>query len=480
MAKSVKKNFIYNILFQIVSLLIPLITTPYVSRVLGSENIGMFSFKAAIVGYFVIVATFGSTVYGQRLIGSKQDNKEELSNAFWDIFWFRLLSGSIFYAIYFGYLLLFSEVNLLGIVVSIDIINVIFDISWFFQGNEDFKRTILRNLIVKIVCLICIFVFVKTREQTWLYALFSTGSFLLGNLFLWIPLRKRIRRPTSFKPFKHLKGMFLIFIPAIASQVYTILDKSMIGWITGSDYFNGCYEQSEKLIRAAITVVTAVGAVTLPRVALLYENGKQEEAREYVYQAYRIVWALGLPIMIGAIFISNILIPIYLGDEFELSILLLQIFSPLVIFVSLGYVTGLSYLIASKQQNVYTVSTIAAAVVNFALNMVLIRFYGAIGAAISSITAEFVGAAIQICYCLIKKQLHANRIFVSAIKYLIAAAIMGGTIFGLKFVLPSNIIGLVALIGIGVVVYFATLLIERDSLVLSTLKRIKKMVFKKD
>lgn len=479
MEKSVKKNFVYNSVFQIILLLIPLITTPYVSRILGPDNIGKYSFAIAVVTYFVVICTLGSTIFGQRNIAYYRDDKSELSESFWDVFSFRLISGIMFSILYFVYLLYTDSVNSLTIIVGLNIVNVIVDITWFYQGIEEFKKTIARSVIIKLFSLFAIFVFIRTKNDTALYALIFCGSIVVGNIVLWIPLRKFILRPYKFSPFKNIPGMFLVFLPTIASQVYTILDKSMIGWITKSDYDNGCYEQSERLARAALTVITAVGAVILPRVANLYKKGELESARNYVYKGYRVVWALGFPLMFGTIAIAPVLIPIYLGDNFELSIVLLQIFSLLIVFVSLAYVTGISYLLPTGQQNVYTLSVVIAAVVNFSMNIRMISYYGAIGAAIASISAEFIGVIIQIGFCIKKRQLSFAGIFASAIKYLISATIMFVVIFFVERMLSVSIINLLILFILGILVYAVMLFVLRDSMFISVLCSLRNRLAKK-
>lgn len=271
MVKSVKKNFIYNSAFQILTLFVPLVTTPYVSRVLGAENIGDYSYATAIVTYFVVIATLGSTIYGQRAIAFCRDKKDNMSEVFWNVFSFRFISGFFSIVIYFLLIWKLEEVNIIKILVSLNIINMITDISWFFQGIEEFKKIVFRNFLIKIISLILVFSFVNTSEDTWIYALILCGSLVIGNSSLWLYLPNYLDFPKRVNPFINIKDMFLIFVPTMASQVYTILDKSMIGWITNSGYQNGCYEQSERLARAALTIVTSVGAVILPRVANLYK-----------------------------------------------------------------------------------------------------------------------------------------------------------------------------------------------------------------
>lgn len=476
MKKNVKQNYIYNATFQIILLMIPLITMPYVSHILKADNIGQYSYATSIVTYFVVFATFGSTIFGQKTIAFYRDNQEKMSESFWDIFGFRMISGLLFFTLYIIYIVKFEKMTLLKILVSLNIINVIVDINWFYQGIEEFKRTIFRSVLVKLISLICIYVFVKTRSDTWIYTLISCASMVVGNIILWIPLRKYILAPKRIRPLANFKDMFMVFIPTIASQVYTVLDKSMIGWITGSDYANGCYEQSERLARAALTIVTAVGAVILPRVANLYKNGNIVQAKEYIYKAYRVVWALGFPLMFGTISIASVLIPIYLGSGYDLSIILLQIFSLLIMFVSLSYVTGISYLTPTNQQNVYTVAVIVAAVFNFGANYYMIPKFGAIGAAIASVIAEFIGVVVQIGYCIYKQQMKIGKIFGTCWKYFVSGLVMYVGISILKNMMSVSFWTLLVLIFGGMIIYLVGLLILHEDLLIFNLKVVLKKI----
>lgn len=472
MKKSIKKNFVYNIFFQILTLIVPLITTPYVSRVLGAQNVGIYSYSTAMVTYFVIIFTLGSTTFGQRSIAIYSDDKKMMTEVFWNVFSFRILSSLIGIVIYFIFLLITNACSNINIVVSLNIINIAIDINWFFQGIEEFKKTIIRNCIVKIICLISMFIFVKTSNDTVIYILIFCGSVILGNLTLWISLPKYVSKPKRIRPFFYINDMFLLFIPTISSQVYTVLDKSMLGWIIGTGYEIGCYEQSERIARAALVVVTAVGSVILPRVANLYNNGNVDLAKDYVYKGYKVVWSIGLPITFGIIAISPNLIPIYLGKGFELSIVLLQIFSLLVIFVSLAYITGISYLIPSKQQNIYSISVMIAAIFNFFTNLILIPKYGTIGAAITSVSAECIGVIIQIGYCLLKKQLNFKRIYSSMWKYFFSALVMCISIKLLGNILLKDISNLLLEILFGIVLYFGCLVVLKDDFVLPNIKMV--------
>lgn len=471
---SVKRNFLYNSIFQVIVLLVPFVTTPYVSRILGADNIGKYSYASAMVTYFTLLAALGSTVYGQRKIAYYRDDKKQMSRVFWNTFFFRCIMSIISLTLYIVYVIFFEGINLINIIVALSIINVALDISWFFQGIEDFKNVVIRNLIVRIICLCGIFIFIKTANDTWKYVLILMLAQILGSVSMWRLMPRYVMFVKRINPFDGFKDILLIFLPSIAIQVYTILDKSMIGWITGSDYANGCYEQSERIARLAMTVVTSIGTVVLPRVANLFQKDNMDEAKKYVYQAFQVVWLLATPIMFGLIGVSSVFIPLFLGGGFDDAVGLLCIFSILVLVVSLAYVAGISYLIPTKQQNVYTAAVTIAAGVNFCINLILIPKIGAFGAAIASVVAEATGTTIQILYCVFKKQLNAKQIFKPCWKYFISGIIMLFVVQALKIKFTNGIISLVILICAGCISYVILLLILRDKFFVDNLKKILK------
>lgn len=468
---SVKKNFIYNSVFQVLILIVPFITTPYVSRILGADNIGRYSYASAMVTYFTLLAALGSTIYGQRKIAYYRDNKEQMSLAFWNNFVFRCVMSGVSLLLYYIYIFFVEGLNIINFIIALNIINVALDISWFFQGIEDFKRVVIRNLIIRIICLAGIFVFIKKSSDIWKYVLILAMAQLLGSISMWKMMPQYVSFVKKTHPFQDFKEILLIFLPSIAIQVYTVLDKSMIGWITESNYANGCYEQSERIARLAMTVVASIGTVVLPRVANLFQNDNLGEAKEYVYKAFQVVWLLALPIMFGLMGVSSVFIPLFLGPGFNDAIGLLSIFSILVLVVSLANVVGISYLIPTKQQNVYTIAVTISAIMNCCINLILIPRMGAFGAAIASVVAETIGTSIQITYCLIKRQLIAKRIFVSSWRYFLSGFIMFLIVEVLKLRFSEGIISLFILICIGVMSYIVCLFILKDEFFIGNVKK---------
>ena len=470
--KSVRVNFVYNTVFQIFIYIIPLITTPYVSRVLGAEHIGQYSYAMSIVTYFTLFATLGTGTHGQRKIAYNRNDKAKLSKAFWDVFDFRLITTLIAALLYVLYLrFLAYPFTMLELVVILNILNVAVDVTWFFQGLEEFKQTVLCSFAIKVVGLVCIFLFIKDADDTWKYAFILLGATILGNIFLWRCIPKLVVGPKQVHPFRDFKDIILVFLPTIATQVYTVLDKSMISWITKSDYENGCYEQSEKIVRVLMIMVSSASTVMLPRVANLYSEKNYDEIKRYVYKGYRVVFMLSIPFMFGLISVASVFMPLYLGSGYDMSVNLLIIFTWILVAEGMSSATGLAYLVPTKQQNAYTVSLVIAAVLNFCMNLYLIPRIGAYGAALSSIIAETMGSLIQVFYCVKTGQLNIKQIFVPSWRYAVSGIIMFAALMFLKHWLTQGIVSLCILVLTGVLVYVLMLIFLRDELAMYGIKK---------
>lgn len=466
MQKNLKRNYIFNVAYQLLSLLIPLVTIPYLSRVLLPESIGILSYSESIVSYFSLFAVLGSTIYAQREIGKVQSDKAGRSRVFWEIQIIRTLSSFIAIAAYFIYVFCVQANSTICIILTIEIFSVIVDITWFFQGVEEFGKTIVFGGIAKVLNLITIFVFVKSPADLWIYALSKSGFTVLLNLLMWLLLPKYLVKVYGIKPFAHLKVIMSFFIPAIATQVYTILDKSMIGWFTDSHLENGYYEYAEKIIRISIVVISSLATVLVPRVSKAYADNDSKSVSDIVGKAIRFVWLMSIPIMFGFIAVSSIFVPVYLGESYGKSIVLMQIFSPIVLFVGMANVIGVSFLIPINKQNVYLISVVVAAALNLILNLILIPRMASVGAAVASVIAEAISITIQVVY-IIRKQLVSKKIiFLSSVKYWIAGLVMLGVVLGIKYLLPVTVWALIVLILLGVIAYFLMLLILRDSMLL--------------
>lgn len=462
MGKSVKKNYVFNLIYQMTLILIPLISIPYVSRVLLEEGVGIYSYAEAIVSYFTYFAVIGTTTYAHREIGKVQDDPVARSRVFWEIFLIRLFTTCIALAGYGVYLSFLDSDFTVSLIFGLNIINVIADVSWFFQGVEECGKTVIFGIVSKILDFISIFLFIKSPDDLWLYTLIKCGFIVLGNAGMWVLMPRYLKKPGKLRPFRHFKTVLVFFIPVIASQVYTVLDRTMITWYAPSAAENGYYHYAEKIVRMIITVITALGTVLVPHISHAIAEKDEERVKSILKRATSFVWMLSLPMVLGIIAVADIFIPLYLGEHFERSALLMQILSPIILFLSMAQILGVSLLIPLGKQRVNVIAVVIAACVNFCLNLILIPRYLAAGAAAASVAAEFIGMAIQIGYVFRKKYFSAGTFFACSVKYLIASAVMFAAVLLLKTVIPATILGLIGIVACGIAVYAALLFVLRD------------------
>lgn len=474
--KSVKINYFYNLIYNLLTLLLPLLTTPYLSRVLGVENIGIYGFTNSIVTYFVLFGCLGTTLYGQREIAYVQDDKEKQSKVFYEIFFVKLISMFISILLYGFSFCLDGTLSLYYQILLIYLVANVFDISWYLQGIEEFDKTVIRNLIVKVLSIILIFVLVKKPDDLWIYFTIFAGSELLGNITMWIYVPKYLNKP-NFKKLnlkKHLKPILMLFIPQIAIKVYTVLDKTMIGVISGNMNDVGFYEQGQNIVRALIVIITAYGTVMASRIAYTYKNSDKKETIKYLKSSFRFSWLLGIPLMLGTIAVADKLVPWFFGDGYAPVSNIIKFTSPLIIAIGLNNVLGMQYLVPIGRQKDFTTAVVIGALSNFVLNNILIRLFGTIGAVIASVLAETIILIYELYVT--RKEFNWLMIFNGVFKYLIAGIIMFIVIYNIELHLGVSLLNTFIVFIIGVITYFIMLLLLRDSYILDNLNILLKKV----
>lgn len=477
MAKnSVKKNYLFNVSYQMLALIVPFITTPYLSRILGPIGIGIYSYTYSIVSYFTLLAILGTSTYGIKTIGIYQDDVNSRSKEFWNIFCFRLVSSLILIIIYYVYIAVFEENKIIGYIQSIYIWAVMFDISWFFQGLEDFKKIAIRNFIIKFINIIYIFIVIKTADDLWKYVLGIAALTLVGNISVWGYLPKYIKKINvrEIRPFKNLKTILQLFIPTVAIQIYSVLDKSMIGWITKQPAENGYYEQAEKIVRMSLMLITTLGTVMIPVVAKEYANKNYKKVEEALDKAFRFDLFLGIPLLCGVIGICDILVPVFFGEGFEKIKQILPILSILFVSIGINYTIGTQYLVAIGKEKIYTKNLLCGGIINFILNLILIPNYYSIGAAIASVMGEIVINILNFVYLYKNRLYNIKNILKMSYKYLFSGSIMLIITKIISYNFAENFINLFIVIGIGVVIYFGILVILKDEMVFDGIKIVKK------
>lgn len=462
--KSLKKNYIYNLIFQVFAIISPFLTTPYISRVLGANGVGEYSYALSIATYFGILGTLGITTYAQIIISKHRDDKEKQGKIITELFYMRAFALIVCCAVYFLLAMCSQTHKEMLLVLFIYLFAQINDVSWILQSLEDFQKLVIRNIIVKLISIGFIFLFIKDMKDLYLYAFIMQGTVLLGNFLLWPDVWKYL----NFQAFKNIKWSnfsyylqksFIYFIPTIATTVYTVLDKSMIGWITHSNLQNGFYEQAHKIEQILVVLITSLGTVTLPRMSYLNSKNDNTTMGKIVEKTILMVLCLSLPMCFGMIAVADRLVPIFLGEEFLYCIPLVKIFSFLIIIVGLDNIIGRQCLMATDHQKQFNIGVIAGAIVNVVLNILLIPRLGAIGAACASVVAELVILGIFIYYS--RSYLKIN-IKTSLLKFLIAVT---GMYFAVCYIAPffTNVfLALFVQVIVGILVYSLILIVLKE------------------
>lgn len=474
--KSIGKNYAYNLCYQILVMVTPLITTPYISRVLGADGVGKVSYAESILSYFVLFASMGISTYGQREISYVQDSCKKRSVVFWNTKLFSICSSTIALIAYLA-LAIRQENVPLYLILSLQILSVATDVTWFFQGMEEFGKVVLRNIIITIINVIYLLLVVKTPADLLLYAFGRSFFLLVSNVSLWSRLPGYIYKitPKDLHPFRDTKTILALFVPTIAIQVYTVLDKTMIGMITGNPFENGYYEQAIKISKIVLTVATALSTVMIPRIGYHFQKKEIAEVKRLMFRSYRFIWFLGIPLCFGTMITAPNFIPWFLGPGYEKTVDILGILPFLILAIGLSNVTGLQYLVPTKRQNLLSISVTLGACTNLVLNLFLIPPYGSMGAAIASVMAETVVTVSQLCF--VRKELSPKRIFTEGIPYYIAGLIMAMILFALRSVLIPSVVNTLLLVACGASVYFMALFILKDDFFVSLLKNTFRKIF---
>lgn len=482
-ARSIKKNYIFNLIYNLTNLLIPLLIAPYLSRILEPDGVGIKSYTLSIVSNFILFASLGMAEYGQREIARHRENSYERSKKTYEIGILRAITTLIVLTIYIITLVLPTYNDSNNIIYGILIINIIanmLDFSWFLQGIEEFKSISVVQIISKIVMLIITFGFVKEKSDINIAILANSIALLINSILPLFVIKKYLVKVKlkELQAFKHLKESFVYFVPAIAVQIYTVLDKTMIGIITNSSYENGYYEQADKIIKILITLVTTTNSIMKSRISYLFEKNEENEIQRLITKSASLCMLIATPITFGVMSVADIFIPMFFGDGYEKAAILLMILAPLAIIIGISGLVGSHYYTPLGKRRECNRYLIIGSILNLICNLILIRYIGSIGAAISTVIAELTITILYVKGC-DKNIINLKILWKLSYKYIIASVIMFILVLGLKnYVTSSNIHGLIILTGIGAITYAIMVLTLRDNYVMENVKKIKERIIK--
>lgn len=460
---SIKKNYLYSLVYQIVVLGTPLIITPYTSRILGAEGIGTYSYTYSIANFFALFGILGIKNFGSRSIAvanvgnidKRRMKKDDLNKTFWNIFFIQVLFSCIMFFIYMCFIFIYVNNNYtLSLIQALVILGSALDITWFFNGLEKFPSIVRRNLIIKTVTIIGIFSLVKNEDDLAMYTMIMASSILLSSLIILPSARKSLNKPNlSFLRVKtYILPIFILFIPVISISVYKVVNKIMLGYYSGFEEV-GYFESSEKLVTIPLGIITALGSVMLPRSANLIANGQVEKNKTYITKSIILVLFLSSGMAWGLISISDEFVPFFFGDGFEKVILLIKIIAPSIIFMAWANVIRTQYLIPNGMDKMYISSVILGGIVSLIINFLLIPTLKSEGAVISILTAEATVCIVQTI--VIWKYLDFKKMLLISSPFLFFGLAMYLVIESLEHFIYSNNLLLLLLckISVGAILY---------------------------
>ena len=453
----VLKNYAYNLSYQLLVIILPIITTPYVTRIFSSDDLGTYGYFSSIVIYFILLATLGVANYGTKVISG---HRKDIDKNFWGIYSLQL--GATILSIFLYcmlYIFLQFMHNPVALILGLSLLSKGLDISWLFQGLEDFRKITVRNITVKLVGVIAIFLFIKSANDLHLYVFLLAIFELLGQLSMWLPAREFIGKPHFDWEYakQHLRPIILLFLPQIAISLYVTLDRTMLGALASTKDV-GIYDQALKLVNILLTLVTSLGSVMLPRVSNLLSLGDHKAINKMHEMSFLIYNLVIFPIMAGMLIVNDDFVNFFLGQDFQEARYAIAIMIFRMFFIGWTNIMGIQILIPHNKNKEFMLSTTIPAIVSVGLNLLLLPKLGYIGAAIVSVLTEVLVWLIQLFYT--RSYLREVPILYSLIKIIISSGVMYGILLFIKQFLnisPMINVGLYAVLG--AIIYASMILI---------------------
>lgn len=453
---SLKKNLAYNVAYQILVIILPLITAPYVSRVLGADGLGTYSYIFSIVTYFGLFGMLGIANHGNRSVALVRDNRQKVSEAFSNTYIIQLCTTVIALLLYFLFIYCwFSGDKTIAYIESIIVLSYVLDITWFFFGLEQFAVTVTRNAIIKIATVVAIFIFVRSREDLWIYALIMSCGMLFSQIYLWLRIRKYADfcKPSWSQVKSNIKPVLMLFIPAIAYSIYKLLDKVMLGAMSSMSQV-GLFDNAEKIINIPSSLITAFGTVMMPRITVLLGTGDEHRISYLNKISVRYFTLLVVGAAFGLAGICNVLAPVYFGSEFVGSAPIIAGLGFSLIFVTWANVIRTQYLIPNKLDKPYVISSVIGALANLAVNIILIPKFAGIGAMIGTIIAEFTVFFVQLI--LVRRSFPMSQYLQPVLFLFPIGMIMFAVVYWIGAYMGNTIITLIIQILVGGFLYLSS------------------------
>ena len=453
---STKKNTAYNVAYRMFSVLLPLVTAPYLSRTVGTEGVGLYSLAWSVSYIFCLIGMLGLNDYGVRAIAKARDDREELDRTFSAIWQMQLLVAGVTLLFWFGYVFLVAgKEKPIAFHLTLMSVSCLCSFDWCLMGLDQFKPIALRNTFVKCAAAACVFLFVKSKDDLWVYAFVWSLSTLLGNLSCLTALRGKVRyvRVPFRESLKHLGPCAVLFISVMAVNIYRTMDKVMVSAIAGPAE-NGLYENAEKIIYCLSGFISAVGTVMMPKVSHMVRNGETERIRRHIARSMNLVICMVSAMAFGVAAVADRFAPLFYGEDFAYSGTLMAPLAFTLIMIGFANVIRTQAVLPQGRDHVFVKSVCCGAAMNLIANACLIPVLKSMGAVIGTLLAEMTVPVVQ--YLILRKE--AETDYPKYLKYVGIYAVIGGAMLlcvrGVGRLLPENTwVHLGIMTAAGIVVY---------------------------
>ena len=478
-SKSLAKNSIYNVIYNLVNVLLPLISSIYVSRILEPTGVGKVAYAITFVSYFVTFSGFGLPAYGVSAISRSKGDADTKNRVFSELILINSISTTVALITYFFLIfrLQFARNDLpLYLCCGIQLMLCYIDIDWLYRGEEEYGYITKRNIFVKTVSLLCVFIFVRTKDDYIKYALISSGALGANYLFNVLYAKKYVR--LTYKglcPSIHLKALLFLSISLFFSSIYSRVDITMLG-LMSTETSVGIYSNGHKVINIVITACTAITSVFLPRMSYLYREDKDSFMR-LLNKGIRIIALITIPACFGLMLLSQDAILLLYGDSFRAAGSVLRIFSVLIPVKGLGDLLCYQTVISIGKEKSLVPAAGAAMLVNVILNFLLIPVWGEIGATVASVCSEITVNSLMLLY--VRKQVNFHIQGKELVKILVSTGAMCVMVGIVKWCRLSNLLTCTISLVVGVTVYVLINMLLGNELIIDLVHMAKKRLRKK-
>ena len=423
---STKKNAAYNVAYRMFSVLLPLVTAPYLSRVVGTDGVGLYSDAWTMSEIFCLIGMLGLADYGVRTIAQARDNREELDRTFSGIWQMQLMVAGAALIAWLVYVFCFAGAEkTIALHLTMMSVSCLCSFDWCLMGLDQFKPIALRNTFVKSAAAVCVFIFVKGKDDLWIYAFVWSLATLLGNLSCAATLKGKVtyRRVSLQESLRHLKPCAVLFISVMAVSVYRRMDKVMVFNIAGKDQ-NGLYENAEKIIYCLSGFILAIGTVMMPKISNLLKKGETERVSRLIDRSMDLMICMVSAMAFGVAAVADRFAPLFYGEDFRYSGTLMIPLAFTLIMIGFANVIRTQVVLPQKRDHIFVKSVCCGAAVNLIANACLIPSMKSMGAVVGTLLAEMTVPVVQ--YLLLRKELPYGRF----LGYVGIYAVIGGIMLG--------------------------------------------------